>query len=177
MTENELYELNRIPEIGTEYERRQIETARGMTKKAWFMSLLFPVLSILEGMIWVLICLSNSWFPDGLCTAILSLAVGGIVPYVLIIRNRLDLSGYFPVKIILFFALAVGATLSVIVPFYWMIKLIALPVIPMLIIAAEIVYAARQKTYRKTKICLVLSSLAWGWLGFCLEVVIGFVFF
>ena len=174
MAENELHELNRFPE---NCERKQVETARGMTKKAWFMSLVFPVLSILESMIWVLICLSNSWFPNGLCAAILSLAVGGIVPYVLIVRNSLDLSGYFPVKIILFSVLAVGATLTVIVPFYWIIKLFTLPVFPMLIIAAEIVYAARQKTDRKTKICLTLSSLAWGWLGLCLELVIAFVFF
>lgn len=177
MAENELHELNRLPEIAPDCERKQVGAARGMSKKAWFMSLLFPVLSILESMIWVLICLSNSWFPDGIFTAILSLAVGGIVPYVLIVRNSLDLSMYFRAKIILFSALAVGATLSVIIPFYWMIKLIALPGIPMLIIAAEIVYAARQKTDRKTKICLTLSSLAWGWLGLCLELVIAFVFF
>lgn len=147
-----------------------------MTKKAWFMSLLFPVLSILGSMIWILMCLSYSWFPDGLCTAILSLVVGGIAPYVLIVRNRLDLSGYFPVKMILFSVLAVGATLTVTVPFYWIIKLYTLPVLPILIIAAEIVYAVRQKTDRKTIICLTLSSLAWGYLGFTLELFLGLTF-
>ena len=146
-----------------------------MTKRAWFLSLLFPVLSILGSLLFVLMCLDNGVFP--VVVAVLGLTVGGIVPYVLIIRNRLDLSNYFPVKIILFSALAVVVTLSLTVPFYGIIKLYTLPVLPTLIIAAEVVYAVRQKTDRKTKICLTLSSLAWGWLGFCLEIVIAFVFF
>ena len=175
MTENELYELNQISEIAPDYGPKRVEPARGMTKKAWFMSLVFPVLSILESMFFVIMCLDMGSFPPVL--TMLGTTVSGIVPYVLIVRNSLDLSMYFRVKIILFSALAVGATLSVTVPFYWVIKLFTLPVIPMLIIAAEIVYAARQKTDRKTKICLTLSSLAWGWLGLCLDIVIGFVFF
>ena len=146
-----------------------------MTKRAWFLSLLFPVLSILGSLLFVLMCLDNGVFP--VVVAVLGFIVGGIVPYVLIIRNRLDLSNYFPVKIILFSALAVVVTLSLTVPFYGIIKLYTLPVLPTLIIVAEVVYAARQKTDRKTKICLTLSSLAWGWLGFCLEIVIAFVFF
>ena len=146
-----------------------------MTKKTWFMSLLFPVLSILGSMFFVIMCLDMDAFP--VFVAILGSIVGGIVPYVLIIRNRLDLSGYFPVKIILFSVLAVGATLTVTVPFYWIIKFYTLPVLPMLIIAAEIVYAAKQKTDRKTKVCLVLSSLVWGYLGFVLEFIVALVFF
>lgn len=172
MTENKLYEPNRLPE---DCERKQVEPAQVMTKKAWFMSLVFPVLSILGSMFFVIMCLDMGSFPPVL--TMLGSTVSGIVPYVLIVRNRLDLSIYFRVKILLFSALAVGATLSVNVPFYWKIKLITLPLIPMLIIAAEVVYAARQKTDRKTKICLILSSLAWGWLGLCLDIVIGFVFF
>ena len=146
-----------------------------MTKRAWFLSLLFPVLSILGSVFFVIMCLDMGAFP--VVVAILGAAVGGIVPYVLIIRNRLDLSGFFPVKIILFSALAVGVTLSLTVPLYWIIKLYTLPVLPILIIAAEVVYAARQKTDRKTKICLVLSSLAWGYLGFVAEFILALVFF
>ena len=146
-----------------------------MTKRAWFLSLLFPVLSILGSVFFVIMCLDMGAFP--VVVAILGAAVGGIVPYVLIIRNRVDLSGFFPVKIILFSALAVGVTLSVTVFARPDRQLYEILILPILMIAAEVVYAARQKTDRKTKICLTLSSLAWGWLGFCLETVIAFIFF
>ena len=123
-----------------------------------------PVLSIIGSMAFLLMGIANHGF--FVCIAILGVVGGGIVPYVLILRNRLDLSIYFPVKIILFSALAVGSVLTWTVFLNWMIRLFTILVLPSLMIAAEIVYAARQKTDRKTKICLVLSSFVWCYLGF-----------
>ena len=141
-----------------------------MTKRAWFKSLLFPVLSILGSMAFLLMGIANHGF--FVAIAILGFVGGGIVPYVMIVRNRLDLSMYFPAKIILFSALAVGGVLTWTVFDAWLRYIYPVIVLPLLMIAAEIVYAARQKTDRKTKICLALSSLAWGYLGFGLDALI-----
>ena len=148
-----------------------------MTKKAWFMSLLLPVLSILGSMAFLLMGLANHGF--FVCIAILGFVGGGIVPYVLILRNRLDLSVFFPAKMMLFSALAVGDILTrfVFIGWGWLSHLYTILVLPTLMIAAEVVYAVKQKTDRKTKICLVLSSLAWGYLGLCLDVVIVFTIY
>ena len=141
-----------------------------MTKRAWLLSLLFPVLSILGSMIFVVMYLVNGGFP--VFIGILGLAGAGVFPIVLIVKNRLDLSKYFPVKIILFSVSAVVGTL------FWTVFIgrvhsgVSILILPILMTAAEIVYAAPQKADRKTKICLALSSLAWGYLGFCIEMLV-----
>ena len=135
-----------------------------MTKKAWFMSLFLPVLSILGSMLFVIMYLTDSAFP--VFIGIFALAAGGILPVVLVIRNRLDLSAYFPVKIILFAVLAVGSVIL------WTFALFsAVLILSGLMIIAEIAFAVLQKTDKITKLCLALSSLAWGSLGFCLEMI------
>ena len=143
-----------------------------MKKTAWFTSLLLPVLSIIGSLAFLLIGIANHGF--FVCIAILGLVGGGIVPYVLIVRNRLDLSMYFPAKMVLFSVLAVGDILTrfVFIGFGWLRNLYAILIFPTLMVAAEVIYAAKQKTDRKTKICLVLSSLAWGYLGLCLDFII-----
>ena len=148
-----------------------------MTKTAWFTSLLLPVLSIIGSLAFLLIGIANHGFL--VCIAILGLVGGGIVPYVLIVRNRLDLSMYFPAKMVLFSVLAVGDILTrfVFIGWGWLSHLYTILVLPTLMIAAEVVYAVKQKTDRKTKICLVLSSLAWSYLGFCLDMIIVFTFY
>lgn len=141
-----------------------------MTKRAWFMSLLFPVLSVIGSIIFVVMYLVNGGFP--VFIGILGLAGGGIFPIVLIIRNRLDLSKYFPVKIILFSVSAVAGALSWTVFIGWFHSSFSILILPILMTAAELVYAVPQKTDNKTKICLALSSLAWGYLGFCIEMLV-----
>ena len=141
-----------------------------MTKRAWFMSLLFPVLSMIGSMVFVIMWLVNGGFP--VFIAVLGLAGGGIFPIVLIVKNRLDLSKYFPVKIMLFSVSAVVGTLS------WTVFIgrfhsgFSILILPILMTAAEIVYAAPQKTDNITKVCLALSSLTWGYLGFCIEMLV-----
>ena len=134
------------------------------------MSLLFPVLSILGSMIFVVMYLVNGGFP--VFITILGIAGGGVVPIVLIVKNRLDLSKYFPVKIILFSLSAVAGTL------FWTVFIgrfhssFSILFLPILMITSEIVFALPQKTDSKTKICLALSSLTWGYLGFCIEMIV-----
>ena len=147
-----------------------------MTKRAWFMSLLFPVLSIIGSMIIVVMYLVSGGFP--VFVGILGLAGGGIVPIVLIVRNRLDMSKYFPVKIILFSVLGVAVMLSwTDLISSWFDNGYNLFIPAGIVLVAEIVFAALQKTDRKTKICLALSSVAWSYLGFVLEIIVGLALF
>lgn len=140
-----------------------------MTKRAWFLSLLFPVLSILGSAVFIVMFLTDGYFSAFI--AAFGAICGGIVPMVMIIRGKLDLSKYFPGKIILFSVLVIGVTLSWTVFIVWLGENSNFFILPMLMIAAEIVFAALQKADLKTKICLVLSSLAWGYLGFISELI------
>lgn len=140
-----------------------------MTKRAWFMSLLFPVLSILGSAVFIVMFLTDGYF--SVFISALGLTVGGVVPMVMIIRGKLDMSKYFPGKIILFLALALEAALSWTVFIGWLGEGFNVFIPPMLMIAAEIIFAVLQKADLKTKICLVLSSLAWGYLGFISELI------
>lgn len=178
MTENELYELNRLPEIDPNYEPKRVgpaqnENARITTKKAWILSLLFPVLSMLASMgliILNLIYIIHRNYPYLFfgCVSLLGLIVGGIVPTVLIVRNRLDTSEFFLGKLyLLVTASMLTVTLSLKTNINGFVML-------GLILAAELIYAAVQKTGVKTKVCLFLSSLAWGFLGFMLDFMISF---
>ena len=140
-----------------------------MTKRAWVLSLLFPVLSILGSAVFIVMFLTDGYFSAFI--AAFGAICGGIVPMVMIIRGKLDMSKYFLGKIILFSALALGVTLSWTVFINWLGRNFNIFILPMLIIAAEIVFASVQKADLKTKICLVLSSLAWGYLGFISELI------
>lgn len=174
MTENELYELNRLPEIDPNYEPKRVgasqnENARITTKKAWIISLLFPVLSMIGSAVFIVMFLTDSYF--SVFITAFGAVCGGVIPMVMIIRCKLDLSKYFLGKIILFSVLALGVTLSWTVFIIWLGRNFNIFILPMLIIAAEIIFAVLQKADLKTKICLVLSSLTWGYLGFISEMI------
>lgn len=161
MTENELYELNRLPEIDPDYESKRREPARVMTKKAWFMSLLFPVLSMLAS---VTVMIVDPFFI--ITMAPLGLIFGGIIPTVLIARGKVDTLGSFRGKMILFGVLTAAAPFSWIFFDIWTREGMIILALPLLIAAAELVHTGVQKTDIRTKICLALSSFVWCYLGF-----------
>ena len=179
MTENELYELNGLSEIDPDYEPKRVEAvqnenARITTKKAWFLSLLLPILSILASavlIIWNLIFIKDGYSFYFIFVTLLGLIIGGIVPTVLIVKNRLDTSKYFLGKL---FILVTASILTVTFALKTNINGF---VMLGLILAAELIYAAVQKTDVKTKVCLFLSSLAWSVLGFFLDLWLAFTFF
>lgn len=167
MTENELHELNGFPEIDPDYENKKTEPERIMTKKAWFLSLFFPVLSMLAS---VAAAIVDPFF---IITMVpLGLIFGGIIPTVMTARSKVDLSGFFRGKMILFGALAAAAPLSWIFFDIWTREGMIILALPLLITAAEVVYAGIQKTDIGTKICLALSSFVWCYLGFVLMFVL-----
>ena len=181
MTENELYELNQLSEIDPNYEPKRVgpvqnENARITTKKAWILSLLFPVLSMLASMgliIWNLIVIvhdKNGTFVFGFIS-LLGLMIGGIVPTVLIARNKLDTSKFFLGKLIILISSVAAVLLDI------MTGVLDGFILLGFVLAAELIYAAVQKTGVKTKVCLFLSSLAWGVLGFFLDGWLAFTLF
>ena len=179
MTENELYELNQLPEIDPDYVPKPVEPAKNehariTTKKAWVLSLLLPALSILASavlIIWNLISIKDGYSFYFIFVTLLGLIIGGIVPTVLIVKNRLDTSKYFLGKL---FILVTASILTVTFALKTNINGF---VMLGLILAAELIYAAVQKTDVKTKVCLFLSSLAWSVLGFFLDLWLAFTFF
>lgn len=167
MTENELYELNQLPEIDPDYVPKRAEPAQNgpariMTKKAWILSLFFPVLSILASavlIIWNLVYTANGHGFDLIFVTLFGLIACGIVPTVLIVRNRLDTSKFFIVKSILFALTVTGIAFALLnEPITLAFLLVA--------VIGELVFALLQKTDGKTKLCLILSSLVWGFIGF-----------
>lgn len=126
------------------------------TKRAWFMSLLIPVLAILESM-----------YPIIFPSTIPGVIIGGIVPLVMIIRGRIDTSKFFLGKMILL-AATVGGIIFVVnvwIGDTWLDEDLCTIITPIVLVLAEIIFAATRKTDRKTKLCLALSSVAWVFLG------------
>lgn len=139
------------------------------TKKAWLMSLLLPVLSILASAFCFVLSLPGSGRPF-IFTALLGLICGGIVPTVMIVHDKVDTSKFFLGKlIILFAAVAVWALFNYTELEYWVWDLLGVYGYQIIILSAELIFAAVQKTDIKTKLCLALSSLAWGFLGFAID--------
>lgn len=178
MIQNEISEINALPpiEIDPDYESRTAnepdpknQPARITTKKAWFMSLFLPVLSIIA----FAFPLINGLF---LLSAVFGL-IGGILPTVMIVRGRIDTSKYFPGKMILFAVLAAVVVFSWITSlnvWTWIAEGFHFLILPAVMITAEIIFAATRKTDVRTKLCLALSSAAWVYLGFTLDFAIAF---
>ena len=165
MTENELYELNRLPEIDPNYERKIPEPARDQAEKIKFRTLFLPVLLISINAVFLFLSMGSDGFIP-VFVSILGLGCGGIVPTVLIERYRLDTSKYFPGKMILFALTAAAITFFLFGKYFGLIMLGAA-------VIGELVFALLQKTDGKTKLCLILSSAVWGFGGFLLDFWLG----
>lgn len=195
-----------------------------MTKEAWFKSLLLPGLSIAISLVSMFFLkINDSDAPITVFVVIFGLVLGGAVPTVMILWNRVDTSeyfvgkmiffsllmtfnGYYPIfmlfltgyigsmilmsggillvsltvmhstsksehfagKMIWFAVTAVGVILN-----FTPVILDNFPVggfnqfvVTIVILIAEVVFAFIQKTDLKTKFCLALSGLSYGYLGF-----------
>lgn len=163
-------------EIDPDYVRQTApdpnRPARITTKRAWFMSLLIPVLSILASAYPIVNALI---FP----LTILGVIFGGIVPLVMIIRGRIDTSKFFLGKMILLAALVGGIIFVVNVWCHisWLDDELCIIITPIVLALAEIIFAATRKTDRKTKLCLALSSVAWVYLGASVNFALVFIRF
>lgn len=163
-----------VPEIDPDYVQRTEENSppapsRVTSKGQWIKSLLFPVLSLWASAFCFVLSLSGSGRPF-FFTALLGLICGGIVPTVMIVTGKANTSKFFLGKIIILFAaVAVGVLFNYTELEYWVWDVLGVYGFQIMILSAEIIFAAVQKTDIKTKLCLALSSLAWGYLGFAID--------
>ncbi len=117
-----------------------------MTIKAWFLSLMLPLLSIVTSM--VLFILGSAIF-----TIDFGFLVGGLVPLLIITLKRVDLSQFFVNKIIISSALVVGIILSWSIFFVWLVDgpyhVLVLPVSAFI---ADLFFAATRKADIQQKV-------------------------
>lgn len=100
----------------------------------------------------------------------LGIVCGGAVPLFLIIVWKADISVYWIGKTILLGAFWVGFGLTWFVISDWTFHYAArLFLLPILILIAEILFAATRKTDLKTRLCLILSGPIWLYVGFAID--------
>ncbi len=146
-----------------------------MSIKSWIKSLLIPLLSVSVTSVFLMCFLSTYCsFSDVICTVVLGLVCGGIVPLFLIIYFKVDLSKYFVGKMILFLVLAILIVPAWIYVIYVSLHGNEIVVLPAVIFVSETVYALVKGDGFKTKICLILSSLVYGYSGFLIDFMRGF---
>lgn len=160
MAENELHELNRLSEIAPDCESAQVEPAQAPAENVKLRTLFLPVLLITTGaVLMVLFCSFDGFIP--VFFPILGLG-SAITSAVLIYRYKLDTSKYFPVKMILFALTAAAIAVYLSGKYFSLIMLGAA-------VVGELAFALCQKTDGKTKLCLILSSGVWGFIGSVLD--------
>ncbi len=141
-----------------------------MSRKSWFLSLSLPILSLLSSAVFIILSLVGGYAPDMIFIMIFGAICGGIVPTVMIVHNRIDTSEFLIGKITLFIALVIGIVYSLTIFWnIWVSDGYNILVLPILMIIAELIFAALQKTDIKTKICLAMSSAAYVYLGFAID--------
>lgn len=138
-------------------------------KKERFLSLIYPLLSIITSSICLIVVVPGFGLYPVISVTILGLVCGGLMPFFLIIFFKIDISKFLLGKSILFAALVVCVVLSWSVFENWLVEDSNVFVLPLLIFIAEIVFALTRKTDAITKFCLILSSLVYMYTGFIID--------
>lgn len=138
------------------------------SKKSVIVSSIFPSLSVILSI--VLIVAFKSYELYTAFTIALGIVCGGAVPLFLIIVWKTDISVYWIGKTILLAAFWAGLWFTWFVIPNWTFGHYTHPfVLPILILIAEIVFAATRKANFKTKLCLILSGPIWLYVGFTID--------
>lgn len=131
-----------------------------MKTKLWGLSLILPLISIVASIVFVFYGIAIFF------NLILGLIVGGLVPLIMIVREKVDISHYFVVKIILSGALVAGIILSWNYLYDWYFEgFYRVFILPIVFLILELVFALTRKAETQQKICIFLSSLVFVYLG------------
>lgn len=140
-----------------------------MNARSWVLSLMLPVLSIAASIILIA-------FGGMIFTIAFGLVGGGIVPLVIITKNKVDISQFFLGKIIISGALAAVAIPSWVFLFDWLTEArYHVFILPTAFVIAELIYTKTRKADDRQKICLLLSSLVYVYVGITADFL--FIFF
>ena len=139
-----------------------------MKIKSWVLSLMLPLISIISSIVLSII-------GAAIFTIAFGFLVGGLVPLLIIVSKKVDISQFFVGKIVVSGALIVGIILSWSVFFVWLVNgprhVLFLPIAALI---AELIFATTRKADFQQKICLFLSSLTYVYFGAVLDLLILF---
>ncbi len=139
-----------------------------MSKKSLILSSILPSLSIILSI--VLVIMLNDEEFDVTFIIALGIVCGGAIPLFLIVVKKADISVYWIGKTILLGAFWAGLWFTWSVISDWTFHYAArLFILPILILIAEILFAATRKTNFKTRLCLILSGPIWLYVGFTID--------
>lgn len=131
-----------------------------MKNKLWGLSLILPILSIVASIVLVFFGAAIAF------NIVLGLTASGLVPLIIIVSKKVDISHYFVVKIILSGVLVAGVILSWYYLYDWYFEgLYRVFILPVVFLVLELVYALTRKAEPLQKICIFLSSLVFVYLG------------
>lgn len=139
-----------------------------MSKKSLILSSLLPSLSIILSI--ALMILGEFMIADAAFIIALGIVCGGAIPLFLILVWKTDISVYWIGKTILLGAFWLGFWFTLFVINDWTVQYVGrLFLLPILILIAEILFAATRKADLKTRLCLVLSGPIWLYVGFIID--------
>ena len=141
-----------------------------MSKKSLIVSSILPSLSVILSIALILLMTDGEFtIADTAFIIALGIVCGGAVPLFLIIVWKADISVFWIGKTILLGAFWAGFGFTWFVgTFRYAARLFLLPI---LILIAEILFAATRNTNFKTKLCLILSGPIWLYVGFIIDLI------
>lgn len=147
-----------------------------MSKKSLVLSSILPSLSVLLSIVLMILMLSDGVFmlmiPDVAFTITLGIVCGGAIPLFLILVRKADISAFWIGKIILLGAFWLGFWFTLFVIRDWTCHYVGrLLFLPILILIAEILFAATRKADLKTRLCLIFASPVWLYTGFIIDLI------
>ncbi len=132
--------------------------------KSWFLSLIFPLISIAASITLSIIGVS-------IYTIVFGLFLGGVVPLLIVSIKKVDISRFFVGKIIISLTLIAGAILSWTLFFGWLSDgIYRILVLPVAALITELIFAATRDAAVKQKVCLFLSGLTPVYFGVALDI-------
>lgn len=150
-----------------------------MSKKSLILSSLLPSLSVILSIVLMIAFIITGELTDTgaltvafafAFTIILGIVCGGAIPLFLILARKTDISVYWIGKTILLGAFWLGFWFTLFVINDWTVQYVGrLFLLPILILIAEILFAATRKADLKTRLCLVLSGPIWLYVGFIID--------
>lgn len=137
-----------------------------MSKKSLILSSILPSLSVILS-----IALMIPFKIDAAFIIALGIVCGGAIPLFLIVVLKADISAFWVGKMILLGAFWVGFAFTWFVISDWTFQHARPLILPIPILIAEIIFAATRKASFKTRLCLILASPIWLYIGFTIDFV------
>lgn len=145
-----------------------------MSRKSLILSSILPSLSIILSIVLMILFITGGEFmiADAAFIIALGMVCGGAIPLFLILARKADISVYWIGKTVLLGLFWLGFWFTWFVNLDWTGQYAArMLLLPILILIAEILFAATRKANFKTGLCLVFASPIWLYTGFIVDLI------